>query len=131
MIRSKILTGLFFLTTVGFYGEAFGYQPKLTGLFFVFAMGSVFGMLNSVLQICLVFYLLYSAIAKPYYIQEKNLFLITSVVLGLNCLLNFSSLPLASHSKLTVLIIVITNTLFIISLVVYGRKAMSKNSIYS
>ena len=115
-----------YLSIIGYYGSSLGTLPKILGMWFGFISGSMPALLNSLVQIILLAYILWNAITKPYFKNEKVLFTLSLIILGTNAFMHI--LVLSQTPRDVIIYSVITVLLFFISLGYYGYKVFKYDS---
>ena len=126
MYKIKLIMPALYLSIIGYYGSSLGTLPKILGIWIGFVSASIPALLNSLVQIILLTYILWTAIAKPYFKNEKVLFTLSLIILGTNA---FTHILVLSQTPRDVIIYsVITVLLFFISLGYYGYKVFKYDS---
>ncbi len=82
-----------YLSIIGYYGSSLGTLPKIMGIWIGILTTSIPSILNSLIQIILLLFILWTAIFKPYFQSEKTLFILSLIILGMNALLHIMVLP--------------------------------------
>lgn len=109
-----------YLSIIGYYGSSLGTLPKIMGIWIGILTTSMPSILNSLIQIILLLFILWTAIFKPYFQSEKTLFILSLIILGMNALLHIMVLPQTPSG--VIIYSLITVLLFFISLGYYGYK---------
>jgi hypothetical protein len=125
MLKIKLITAFLYLSIIGYYGSSLGSVPQIIGLCIGFIIGSVPAVLNSLAQILLIVYIIWTAIARPYFKNEKILFITSSIILGANAFMHL--LVLGKTPKTLIVYSIITVILFFTSLCFYAYKVFKLN----
>ena len=115
-----------YLSIIGYFGSTFGTLPKIASIWIGFISGSIPALLNFLAQIILLVFIIYTAIAKPYFRNEKALFLLSLIVLGANAFLHI--LVLNQTPREILIFSVGSILLFYSSLGYYGYKVFKFDS---
>ena len=120
MLKIKLIMSALYLSIIGYYGSSLGTLPKIMGIWIGILTTSMPSILNSLIQIILLLFILWTAIFKPYFQSEKTLFILSLIILGMNALLHIMVLPQTPSG--VIIYSLITVLLFFISLGYYGYK---------
>ncbi|WP_423147040.1 hypothetical protein [Rubrolithibacter danxiaensis] len=126
MTKIKLITAFLYLIILGYYGETFGTLPQMAGMFISFASGTVLGMVNTLFQLIALIFLVYTAIARPYYRNEKSLYLFCLFIFGINAIAHL--FVLQSVTLITAVLSVTTVILFFFSIGAYGKTVLKAHS---